>query len=123
MRVGDLLGGVVRTSDDTVLGRVADVRLVGSLVDGKPDLHLDGLLLVPGRWTRLLGYDHDNLKGPWLLRVLARRSAAGKHFVPWQYVDSYDHHTIRLRPGPASLDDLEPAPGLDHSWPTAHHDS
>jgi hypothetical protein len=118
VRAGELIGRMVRSSDGTVLGRVADVRLVGTLADGELDLRLDGLLLVPGRWTRLLGYDHDNLKGPWLLRALARRAASGPHYVPWRLVDRYDHQTIHLRLGPTTRADLDPAPSLDHRWPS-----
>ena len=65
-RAGDLIGRPVADVDGEPLGRIADL-----VVD---DRHrITAVIVVRGRWGRLLGYERDETGGPWLLEQLARR--------------------------------------------------
>jgi hypothetical protein len=73
MRASDLIGRVVPGR-----GRIADV-----VVD--PDtMRVTAVVVVTGPWGRLLGYERDEVRGPWLLehvaRLVLRRDAA---VIPW----------------------------------------
>jgi hypothetical protein len=63
MRVSELIGRTVHAPDGFT-GRVADVEVDGTAVVA--------LIVVRGPWGRLLGYERDTVRGPWLLETLAR---------------------------------------------------
>jgi sporulation protein YlmC with PRC-barrel domain len=65
-RAGDLLGRTVTDVDGEPLGRVADL-----IADDRN--RITAVIVVRGRWGRLLGYERDGAGGPWLLDRLARR--------------------------------------------------
>jgi len=70
LRVSDLLGRRILDAEGNYLGRVVDV--VTELDEqGRPEL--TAAVVVRGPWGRLLGYDRDQVRGPWLLESLARR--------------------------------------------------
>ena len=76
LRASDLLGRPVTGSDGRHLGRVADL-----VVDGDA---ITAVIVTKPPWGRLLGYERDQTKGPWLLeslaRAIARRDSAE---IPW----------------------------------------
>ncbi|BCJ47697.1 hypothetical protein GCM10010168_20560 [Actinoplanes ianthinogenes] len=62
-------------------GRIADI-----VVD--PDtMRITAVVVVKGPWGRLLGYERDEVRGPWLLehfaRLVLRRDSAE---IPWDEV-------------------------------------
>ncbi|MCU7726275.1 PRC-barrel domain-containing protein [Actinoplanes sp. KI2] len=65
-RVGDLIGRAVADVGGEPLGRIADLVT---------DDHnrITAVIVVRGRWGRLLGYERDEMRGPWLLEQFARR--------------------------------------------------
>jgi hypothetical protein len=58
-------------------GRIADV-----IIDD--DWRVTGVVVVNGPWGRLLGYERDEVRGPWLLehfaRLVLRRDSSE---IPW----------------------------------------
>ena len=78
-RSGDLIGRMVPGR-----GRIADV-----VTEPGPDgtQRVTAVIVVKGPWGRLLGYERDEVRGPWLLerlaRLLLRRDSAT---VPWHEV-------------------------------------
>jgi sporulation protein YlmC with PRC-barrel domain len=64
--VGDLVGRSVADVDGKPLGRIADL-----VVDERR--RITAVIVVHGRWGRLLGYERDEMRGPWVLEQLARR--------------------------------------------------
>jgi hypothetical protein len=89
VRLSELLGRDVVDEDGRRLGIVHDVRLVGDArADGAPldDLRID--LLVVGRAgvAARLGYGPNGVRGPWMLRVLARRLERRIDGIPWEQV-------------------------------------
>jgi len=77
-RAGELIGRPVAGADGKPLGRIADL-----VVD---DHHrISAVIVVHGRWGRLLGYERDETGGPWLLEQLARRVwRRNAEEVPWE---------------------------------------
>ena len=65
MRVSELIGRTVGTADG-FSGRVADVEVAAG------GTAVTALIVVRGPWGRLLGYERDTVRGPWLLETLAR---------------------------------------------------
>jgi hypothetical protein len=82
MRASDVLGrrAIDRTGRD--LGRIVDI-VCETDDQGRPELV--AVLTVRGPWGRLLGYEREQVRGPWILEKLAewvirRRMTT----VPWQ---------------------------------------
>jgi sporulation protein YlmC with PRC-barrel domain len=65
----DILGRHVRTADGRDLGRVADIE-TDTGPDGRP--RVTALIVTSGPWGRLLGYERDEVRGPWILERFAR---------------------------------------------------
>jgi sporulation protein YlmC with PRC-barrel domain len=77
-RVGDLVGRAVADVDGEPLGRIADL-----IVDDRN--RIVAVIVVRGRWGRLLGYERDETGGPWLLEQLARRIwRRHARTIPWE---------------------------------------
>jgi hypothetical protein len=90
LRAGALLGRPVRDRSGTLLGRVADLETTRD-ADGRE--RLVALVVTGGRWGRLLGYERDEVVGPWVLERFARLVLRREmRRVPW---------------GDARLDDAE----------------
>ena len=82
MRASDVLGRRAVDGAGRDLGRIVDI--VCEIDDqGRPELV--AALAVRGPWGRLLGYEREQVRGPWILEKLAgwvmrRRMTT----VPWQ---------------------------------------
>lgn len=68
--MGTVLGRVVHDADGNRLGRVADL-VTGRDAEGRE--RVVAVVVTPGRWGRLLGYERADVRGPWLLEWLAHR--------------------------------------------------
>jgi hypothetical protein len=69
-RVGALLDRAVHDRDGALLGRVAGII---TETDAQGRERVVALVVTRRPWGRLLGYEHDEHTGPWLLQWLARR--------------------------------------------------
>lgn len=66
------------------LGQVADV-VVDTDATGR--YRITEVVVTPRPWGRLLGYERDEVDGPWLLEVLARGLLRrGTRRLPWSAV-------------------------------------
>jgi hypothetical protein len=90
LRLSSLIGVHVRDPEADERAEVHDVLLVqdgpvfGAFGAG---LRVHGLLAGSGSaWARL-GFDRPRVRGPWLLKQLARRAAKSTRFVPWEGID------------------------------------
>ena len=71
-------------ADGRYLGRVADV-VVEPDADGRQ--RITHVLVSRGLWGRLLGYEREQMRGPWLLEVLARAVLRrDMRLLPWSAV-------------------------------------
>jgi sporulation protein YlmC with PRC-barrel domain len=68
LRASELLGREVRDPDGQIIGRVADLHTER---DPAGRERLTAAIVTSGRWGRLLGYERDEITGPWLLEKLA----------------------------------------------------
>ena len=81
LRASALLGRRVRTADGRDLGRVADLE-TDTGPDGRP--RVTALVVTARPWGRLLGYERDEVVGPWILEHFARWILRrNTHRVPW----------------------------------------
>jgi sporulation protein YlmC with PRC-barrel domain len=81
VRASALLRQTVYDGAGNRLGRVADLETVR---DGEGRERLVAVLVSDGPWGRLLGYEREEVEGPWLLEVTARRILR-RHLrrIPW----------------------------------------
>jgi hypothetical protein len=96
---GELLGAVVVDRDGERVGRVDDVRVVqdGPVVEGfGAALRLSDLVVGPGGIAVRLGYVRRGVRGPALVRVLARLLERRGRMVAWDQV-------ARVAPGHVEL--------------------
>lgn len=82
MRASDVLGRRAIDSAGRYLGRIVDIVCE---TDDQGRLEVVAALAVRGPWGRLLGYEREQVRGPWILEKLAewvmrRRMTT----VPWQ---------------------------------------
>lgn len=68
LRASQLLGQEVRDHEGQIIGRIADLHTTRD-ADGRE--HITAAIVTSGRWGRLLGYERDEVTGPWLLEKLA----------------------------------------------------
>jgi len=81
MRASELLGQPVRSASGEYLGRIVDLLCEA---DGQGGQRLVAVLAVRGPWGRLLGYEREQVGGPWLLETLARAIMRRRMtVVPW----------------------------------------
>jgi hypothetical protein len=99
MRMSDLLGAEVMDAEGTTIGRVYDVRLVQ---DGPPigpfgsALRFRSLLIGPTAIGARLGFERNDVRGPWPLRV-AFDALHGRILIPtWEQIASIEEGRIRL---------------------------
>jgi hypothetical protein len=72
----------VRTTDGRDLGRVADLE-TDTGPDGLP--RVTALIVTAPPWGRLLGYERDEVRGPWIVERVARWIVRRNvHRVPWE---------------------------------------
>jgi sporulation protein YlmC with PRC-barrel domain len=85
LRAGALLGRPVRDRSGARLGRVADVE---TELDRHGRERIVALMVTEGPWGRLLGYEREQVVGPWLLEIFARR-VLRRHMrrIPWDQAD------------------------------------
>jgi hypothetical protein len=69
LRASQLMNREVRDRAGHVLGRIADLQTTRG-PDGQE--RITAAIVTSGRWGRLLGYERDEVTGPWLLEKLAR---------------------------------------------------
>ena len=85
LRISDLLASDVVTADGRHVGHVHEVRVVQ---DGPAHLgisaalRVDALLVGRGTVGGRLGYYHGQVAGPWLLRILLRRTMRHVRTIP-----------------------------------------
>jgi hypothetical protein len=94
MKLSELVGTRVVTTDGHDLGRVHDVLLVqdGPLgAQGAAGLRLHALAVGKRSFGTQLGYSQGTVTGPWLLRALLSRAP---EVVPWSAVVARDHERI-----------------------------
>jgi hypothetical protein len=70
LRASTLLGQSAYDGAGNRIGRVADLETV---LDGDGHERLVAVLVTDGPWGRLLGYEREEVDGPWLLEAAARR--------------------------------------------------
>ncbi|SEF37171.1 PRC-barrel domain-containing protein [Amycolatopsis pretoriensis] len=83
MRASDLLGTDAYDVDGRYLGRIADL-LTEPGPDGTPVVR--AALVAPRRRVRLLGYERDELRRPWLIDRIARWLHRDVREIPWTSV-------------------------------------
>ncbi len=106
MRLGEIISSRVVASDGTVLGKVADVRLVqdGPLLQSfDAAFRLDALVVGRRAIGIRLGYGRREMRGPWLLQVLLSKMARGAHVVSVDDVESIEIGTITLNVDSATV--------------------
>ena len=111
MRLSELLGLRVIDADGSDIGAIADVRLVqdaAALPSGMAALRVDGLIVVEGRSTELLGYERH--VGPALLRWLVHRRLGAVRYLPWEHIDRIDDTAVHARAAAGDLTPLESMP-------------
>jgi hypothetical protein len=97
LRLAELIGLRVETTDGDTLGTVRDVRLRRAPTDtGGVRLLTAGVLLGRRHHEVRWGYDRHPRQGPLALGVLARLLHRTS-YLPWQQVESLDLETGVLR--------------------------
>jgi sporulation protein YlmC with PRC-barrel domain len=69
VRASDLLGRRAVSAGGRDLGRVVDLV---TETDGSGRQEVVAAVAVRGPWGRLLGYEREQVRGPWILETLAR---------------------------------------------------
>jgi sporulation protein YlmC with PRC-barrel domain len=93
LRLSELIGITLHDERGNEIGEVHDVRLVqdGPLYEAfGAALRVDALVAGSGSVWQRLGYDRPGVRGPALLRGLARRASRNVNVVPWARVRPED---------------------------------
>ena len=102
MRASDLLGARVVTPDGEDLGVVTGLRCSsdGPKYGGTlPAPVLRALIVAPHGLGAELGYQQEEQRGPWLIRVIMRWLHRHDRLIDWADVDRIGDGEIRLRAG------------------------
>ncbi len=94
MRISDLLASEVRQADGTLVGRVREVRVVqdGPIIGGiQAGFRVEALLIGKGSLGVRLGYHAGDIRGPWLLNMLFRRTKHHITEVAMNDIEHWDH--------------------------------
>jgi hypothetical protein len=84
LRTHELLGAPAYDRSGGYLGRVADLA---AQPDAEGRMRVTDVVVSPGLWGRLLGYERPEVHGPWLLERLARSVLRrGVRRLPWDEV-------------------------------------
>ncbi|MBM2615672.1 PRC-barrel domain-containing protein [Actinoplanes sp. LDG1-06] len=95
-RASDFLGRRIHDEDGRYLGRIVDVAFEDELTEA---------VVVRGPWGRLLGYEREQVRGPWLVETLARWILRREMTtVPW------DPSFVTPDPRPVPRDRVTPGP-------------
>jgi hypothetical protein len=100
-RFSDLLGSRVVDAAGNDVGIVHDAVAVQ---DGPVEvgfgalLRVDALHIGGNGFAARLGYTSDDVKGPWMLKVLFRFLLRRGVEVPWSMVERWDGDVVRLKP-------------------------
>ena len=78
LRANMLLGRHARTTAGEPVGRIVD------LVVDDTTMTVTEAVVTDGPWGRLLGYERDEVTGPWLIEIISRRLLR-RHVrrIPW----------------------------------------
>jgi sporulation protein YlmC with PRC-barrel domain len=78
LRANLLIGRQARTNAGEPVGRIVD------LVVDDTTMTVTHAVVTDGPWGRLLGYERDEVTGPWLIEIIARRLIR-RHVrqIPW----------------------------------------
>lgn len=99
MRVSDLVGARVCDEQGNDLGGVNDVRLVQDgpiLGTWGAAFRISGLIVSRRRIGSFLGYEHDTMRGPWLVRTVVRWLHRDALFVPWSAVREMGDRVVHV---------------------------
>jgi hypothetical protein len=81
MRASDVLGRRAIDGAGRDLGRIVDIVCETS---GREAPEVVAVLAVRGPWGRLLGYEREQVRGPWIIETLARAILRRRTTtVPW----------------------------------------
>jgi hypothetical protein len=84
LRTHELMGERAYDRAGGYLGRVADLA---AEPDAEGRMRITHVVVSPGLWGRLLGYERREVAGPWLLEHLARSVLRrGVRQLPWDEV-------------------------------------
>jgi hypothetical protein len=100
MRASDLVAARVLGPDGTYLGKVTDVRVVQDgpvLGTWGAAFRVAGLVVTKARAGNFLGYERDQMRGPWLVAALVRWLHRDDVFVHWPDVVAVEEHAVRVR--------------------------
>ncbi len=81
MRAGDLIGQTAYRPDGTALGRIADLVVKPDGPHRRP--RVVAAVVTPRHRGRMFGFDRSEVRGPALLRAIARFLHRGTTVVPW----------------------------------------
>jgi hypothetical protein len=99
MRLGELLGTRVVDRDGRRVGRVHDARLVqdGPVLPAfGAALRVDGLVVGEVAVAVRLGYHRDRIRGPRLLRAIARVLERGARYACWEQIADIEPDRVTL---------------------------
>jgi hypothetical protein len=68
MRASDVLGRRAIDGSGSDVGRIVDIACE---IDGEGRPELVAVLAVRGPWGRLLGYEREQVHGPWIIEKIA----------------------------------------------------
>ena len=114
MRASDLLGARVVTAGGRELGVVTGLRCTSDGPKGRGTLPAPVLraLVVAHRGVgAALGYQQEQQRGPWLVRVLVRWLHKPDRMVEWSDVERMGDGVVRLKAGAAERSGEVPQSG------------
>jgi hypothetical protein len=99
MNLSDLLHARVIDVNGEEVGSVDDVQLVqdGPFLDPfGATFRVEALAVGHHTLGRRLGYEHDGVHKPWLIRVILGAIGKRSRYVPWDAVDLWHGDYLRL---------------------------
>jgi sporulation protein YlmC with PRC-barrel domain len=106
VRLSDIVGAEVRDRSDRAIGVVTDVRLVQDypvLGDLGAAFRIECLIVGGNRALAHTGLIHGRIRGPRLLKAVARALRGKDRAIPWDRVRAIEHQRVRID---ATLDEL-----------------